>query len=139
MSKKRFEGWEPFTEYVYEDPPPGPVRRPGVWAALIFVWAWLVAACRRHQLQLVASRPETEWDAEQRGWVLALAVFRNSRCPCGCGHNVADSTGQEVPGMFRAQRVRCHARAALDLAQAQAPNKPEDLPGARIWWTDKVR
>lgn len=88
---------------------------------------------------MVASRPETEWDAEQRGWMLALAEFRASRCPCGCGHNAKDTTGMEIPGQWVARRVRCHARAALEAAQAAAPNNPEDLPGARIWWSEKVR
>lgn len=71
--------------------------------------------------------------------MLALAEYRATRCPCGCGHAARDTTGTEVPGQFKARRVRCHARAALEAAQAGASNKPEDLPGARLWWTEKVR
>jgi hypothetical protein len=87
----------------------------------------------------VSSTPETEWDAEQRGWVLALAEYRASRCPCGCGHNSADTLGEEVPGRWRVKRVRCHARAAMIIAQEAAPNEPKYQPAARIWWTEKVR
>jgi hypothetical protein len=71
--------------------------------------------------------------------MLALAEYRSSRCPCGCGNNVADTTGPEVIGQWKARRVRCHARAAMVLAQQHASSKPEDLPEARLWWTEKVR
>jgi hypothetical protein len=71
--------------------------------------------------------------------MLALAEYRSSRCPCGCGNNVNETTGREVPGQWRARRVRCHARAAMVLAQQGASSKPEDLPEARLWWTEKVR
>jgi hypothetical protein len=84
-------------------------------------------------------RPETEWDGEQRGWMLALAEFRASRCPCGCGHNMADTTAKEGTHQWRVRRIRCHARDAMEGAQQRASNKPEDRPGARIWWSEKVR
>lgn len=85
------------------------------------------------------SRPETEWDARQRGWLLALDEYRASRCPCGCGHNAADTTAKEGTVRWRVRKIRCHARDALVAAQQAASNKPEDRPEARIWWTEKVR
>lgn len=69
--------------------------------------------------------------------MLALAEYRASRCPCGCGNNAADTTGPEVIGQWKARRVRCHARAAMVLAQRNASSKPEDLPEARLWWVEK--
>lgn len=71
--------------------------------------------------------------------MLALATYRASRCPCGCGHNVADTTGKEIPRQWKARAVRCHARAAMTVAQRNAPNEPERIPEARLWWTEKVR
>lgn len=91
--------------------------------------------------RLVASRPESEWDAQQRGWMLALAEFRASRCPCGCGHSVADTTAKAGTHEWRVRKVRCFARDALVAAQQAAAKdaKPEDRLDARIWWTEKVR
>ena len=110
MSLKRLQGWEPATVFEYDDTG-----------------------------RLSGSQPETEWDPEQRGWVLALAEYRASRCPLGCGHNVNDTTGMEVPGRWKVKRVRCHACAAELAAQQAAPSKPEDYPGARIWWSERSR
>lgn len=87
----------------------------------------------------MSSRPETEWDPQQRGWMLALAEYRASRCPCGCGHDVADTTAKEGVHQWRARKVRCHARAAMLTAQQKAPNEPKDLPEARLWWVEKAR
>lgn len=75
--------------------------------------------------------------------MLALAMYRDSRCPCGCGHNVAETTapeeGRDRTRDWKVRRTRCHARAAMEQAQQQASDKPEDLPGARLWWTEKAR
>lgn len=87
----------------------------------------------------MASRPETEWDGRQRGWLLALAEYRATRCPCGCGHNAADTTAKEGTYRWRARRVRCMARDAMVAAQQQASSKPEDRAEARLWWTEKMR
>jgi hypothetical protein len=71
--------------------------------------------------------------------MLALAEYRASRCPCGCGHNADDTTAREGLHEWKVRRVRCHARAAMVRAQQGASDKPEDLPDARLWWTEKVR
>jgi len=71
--------------------------------------------------------------------MLALVEYRASRCPCGCGHSVADTTAQQGVHEWRVRKVRCHARDKLVAAQQAASNKPEDRPDARLWWTEKVR
>lgn len=71
--------------------------------------------------------------------MLALAEYRTSRCPCGCGHNVDDTTAQEGTHRWRVRRVRCLARDAMVTAQQKASSKPEDRPEARMWWTEKMR
>lgn len=71
--------------------------------------------------------------------MLALAEFRATRCPCGCGHSVADTTAKEGTVQWRVRKVRCLARDAMVAAQQGASNKPEDRPDARLWWTEKVR
>jgi hypothetical protein len=71
--------------------------------------------------------------------MLALAEFRATRCPCGCGHNVAETTAKEGTYRWKVRRVRCLARDAMVAAQQQASGKPEDRPDARLWWTEKVR
>ena len=54
MSLKRFLGWEPRTVYEYEGD------------------------------RLAASTVEPEWDDDERGWMLALGLYRDMLCPvCG--------------------------------------------------------
>jgi hypothetical protein len=69
--------------------------------------------------------------------MLALAEYRASRCPCGCGNNTTDSLAKEGTVRFKARKVRCLARMALVSAQQSAPNEPSDFPEARLWWTEK--
>lgn len=89
----------------------------------------------------MASRPETEWDPQQRGWMLALAEYRALRCPCGCGHNVNDTTAKQGTHQWKVRKVRCMARDALEAARQKAEKtaKPEDRLGARLTWVEKVR
>lgn len=61
ISLKRFQGWEPRTFYTHED---------GV---------------------LVSSIPETEWDASERGWMLALVEYRKGLCQ-QCGGLLKETT-----------------------------------------------
>lgn len=88
---------------------------------------------------MVASRPETEWDAQQRGWMLALAEYRASRCG-GCGQNVYESQTHEGTHAWRAKARRCWACDRLGRTQAQAAEQfPDVPPGARKWRVEKVR
>ena len=87
---------------------------------------------------MVASRPETEWDDWQRGWMLALFEYRASRCP-GCGQNVAESMAPEGAHVWRAQSRRCWACDAKATAMDAAPHGEHDRPVARYWTVRKVR
>ncbi len=104
MSLKRFEGWTPVTRYEYDDAG-----------------------------RLISSTTESEWDEEQQSWMLALTEYRDSLCPCGCGHQVRDTTADETSVEFRVlPPARCLARDALSMAQ-QAHNR--ERPEALIWRT----
>lgn len=64
--------------------------------------------------RLVSSTPEAEWDEEQQALMLALAVYRASRCE-GCGGDLAETTSHEqwnVP-----PPMRCHRCTAIAIAQ----------------------
>ncbi|HEX5996944.1 MAG TPA: hypothetical protein VFY84_17515 [Jiangellales bacterium] len=105
ISLKRFEGWEPATFYE-----------------------------RDEHGQLVSSVPETEWDETEQGWMLALAEYRASLCPCGCGHKAADTLAMEGTHQWRVRKVRCHARDQLAVAQnAYNGQRPE----AVLWSVEK--
>lgn len=89
----------------------------------------------------MASQPETEWDAIQRGWMLALAEYRAGKCS-GCGHNLDETLGNKgARQRWRVQKARCWACHDLEGVRAQnaKTDKPEDLPGARLMWVEKVR
>jgi hypothetical protein len=76
---------------------------------------------------------EPEWTEQDRAEVLALALYRSQRCPCGCGHRYADTTSPEESGpRFVAERVVCRARLAL--LEAQKAHETQDIiGGARVW------
>ncbi len=71
--------------------------------------------------------------------MLALAHYRSSKCPCGCGHSMADTTSQEEGGpQFVASRVTCRARLALLEAQrGAAEDSGTDNAPARLWQVEK--
>jgi hypothetical protein len=69
--------------------------------------------------------------------MLALAEYRASRCPCGCGHNIAETTAPEGTHRWRARKVRCYARDAMVAAQEAAQTKNVTRPEARLWWSEK--
>jgi hypothetical protein len=70
------------------------------------------------------TRREPEWDDAQEAWFLALAEYRASRCPCGCGQPVAESTAIENDGRYKATANRCHARAALAIEAGRYAKDP---------------
>lgn len=66
--------------------------------------------------------------------IYALALYRSTLCPCGCGFPVAETTSHEETGpQFEVSRVRCRARDALLLAQAFRA----DRPGALLWHVER--
>lgn len=64
--------------------------------------------------------------------MLALAMYRRSLCPCGCGHPVRETTAHENSGPhYRAERIRCRARDALQMAQDEL--RDVERPEALLW------
>lgn len=87
----------------------------------------------------VTSR-ESRWTEQDRAEVLALADYRDGLCPCGCGHQMAETLSHEEKGpQFIADRVVCRARLQLIEAQiaAEDPDKPNPYAAARLWRVDK--
>ncbi len=78
--------------------------------------------------RITASWAESEWDDEQRGFMLGLSEYQASRCPCGCGHAARDTTAQEgtATRFTVGPPVRCLARDALLMAQDQYSKTPRN-------------
>lgn len=82
---------------------------------------------------MASSTPETEWDAEQRGWMLALAVYRAGLCPL-CGGPL-DECGPKSKGMWTAPPPRrCYRVDAVALAQE---GRKDARAHALLWRTEK--
>lgn len=83
--------------------------------------------------RLVRSVPESEWDDQQRGWMLALEIYRATRCPL-CGGPIEDC-GPKSSGRWTVPPPRrCYRTDALSLAQ-DASNRPR--PEALLWRVEK--
>jgi hypothetical protein len=94
VSLKRFDGWEPTETTVHEYDDAGRLARS------------------------VATR-EPEWDAGQRGWMLALAEYRAGRCP-DCRGELKQTLSIEdwdVEPPIRCHRCTAIAEAASDHAK----------------------
>jgi hypothetical protein len=90
---------------------------------------------RRGRLLRSVTTSEPEWTEQDQADILALAVYRSRRCPCGCGYLEADTTSHEETGpRFAASRTTCRARLALLEAQAGADEgKNTRHTAARLW------
>lgn len=85
VSLKRFQGWEPSTLYEYDDAG-----------------------------RLVSSRPETEWDETEQGWMLSLEQYKNEKlCPlCGMPKEVCQAPyGTYV--YSAGDPIRCNVTTAI--------------------------
>lgn len=70
---------------------------------------------------------EPEWTEQDRAEQLALAEYRSSLCPCGCGYSLDDSTSRwETGPEFDATHTTCRARAALVEAKNAAADRKLD-------------
>jgi hypothetical protein len=87
VSVRRFEGWEPTTFYTHDDAG-----------------------------RLVSSRPESEWDEEQQGWLLALALARQLTCD-GCGGWLPETTATDPEEYVVPPPYRCGKCTKLGIAQ----------------------
>jgi hypothetical protein len=57
---------------------------------------------------------EPHWLPEDRAKIIAYDLYDKGRCPCGCGRPAAESMARESQFSYRAEVIRCHARAAMD-------------------------
>lgn len=83
---------------------------------------WVPRTFHEHDgSRLVSSWTESEWDSTERGWMLALRLWRDSRCPL-CGRDIAECTASEyrVP-----LPVRCHAATAVAVARKPYDDSPQ--------------
>jgi len=73
---------------------------------------------------LVSSRPEVEWDETEQAWMLALAMYRETRCP-GCGGDLNVTTQSEHERQYKPelplQCFRCVAFGRSNDAYADQP------------------
>lgn len=79
---------------------------------------------------------EPRWTEQDRAEALALALYRASLCPHGCGQLVSDSTTDEDDGPeFVAHRTTCRACAELIDARAVVADgkAPSPHTNARLW------
>lgn len=75
---------------------------------------------------------ESEWLPEDRAEALALAAYRASLCPSGCGQPVGESTSHYEDGPeYHAKATTCRACAAL--AEAQRAEAEHADGTARLW------
>lgn len=94
ISLKRFDGWTPRTIYEYEDD------------------------------RLVSSYPEVEWDAEQASWMLALALYRDSRCG-RCNGDLDQTTDPATEGEYAIlPPTMCNRCAAFEDARETYQDEP---------------
>jgi hypothetical protein len=76
---------------------------------------------------------DADWTEQDRAEQLALAEYRASLCPCGCGYPVAETTAHwEAGPEYDATHTTCRARAALVEAQNAAAERKSDT-SAWVW------
>lgn len=94
---KRFHGWEPSTEYEYDDAG-----------------------------RLVASRQEAEWDESEQTVALALHQYRATLCPkCGGPMSLCTDPANELK--FKGGLpIRCHATTARLVAMEPYRDQPNN-------------
>lgn len=72
---------------------------------------------------LTSSTPETEWDDQQRAWMLALAIHRAGLCPI-CGGPI-DDCGPDTRGTWQVPPPRrCQRTDAVLLVQEDRKHTP---------------
>jgi hypothetical protein len=92
ISLKRFRGWEPTTTTRYTWDRDNRSEGPDGYTSTV----------------------EPEWDEVEQGWMLALSLYRDRRCP-GCGGDIDVTTNPENEEQYRhelpLQCFRCVAFA----------------------------
>lgn len=68
-----------------------------------------------------------EWDEQQQGWALALALHRRTRCS-GCGGDLLETTEVGNEGRYRALLpLTCHRCVELDRSHQRYRDHPAPL------------
>ncbi|MFI6819718.1 hypothetical protein ACIBJE_02050 [Micromonospora sp. NPDC050187] len=119
VSPRRLEGWEPSTIHEYDDAG-----------------------------RLIRSTPETEWTAEQVGWLAALEEYEAGLCK-QCGQPLSETTKPEhdfnnplSPAFYEAAPgtpVQCHCCAALQRSERDTAALNPQFPSALIHAVRLVR
>lgn len=79
---------------------------------------------------LVSSRPEPEWDETEQAWMLALGLYRETRCP-GCGGNLAVTTKPEYEDKYKAElALQCFRCVGFGRSHDRYGDQP--YPGSLI-------
>jgi hypothetical protein len=77
---------------------------------------------------------EPEWTEQDRAEQLALAEYRASLCPCGCGYPVAETTADWKTGPeYDATKVECRARVAQIEAKRGLAEHGQTDDGTWLW------
>jgi hypothetical protein len=73
---------------------------------------------------LVSSIPEVEWDETEQGWMLALSMRRETRCP-SCGGDLTQTTAAENEDRYRHELpLQCHRCVAFARAHEAYADQP---------------
>lgn len=78
---------------------------------------------------------EPRWTEQDRAEALALTLFRDRLCPCGCGQPAGLTLVPEDEGPgWTVQQTTCTARLALlESQRAAVENRGTDNAPARLW------
>lgn len=105
MSWRRWAGWEPSTVTTYSRDAQG-------------------------RVEAAVSTVEAEWDAQSRGFALALAEYEAGLCP-SCEYPLAETSDPHHEDAFVAEpAIRCHRCTASDRAAKAYETSPS--PGALL-------
>jgi hypothetical protein len=89
--------------------------------------------------RMVASRPEPEWDDQERGWMLALADLEAGECH-GCGGDLEETTDPENDGRYAVGTpIRCHKCTALAIAKENHAKQGEVRHPEALMWPASLR
>ena len=66
---------------------------------------------------------DPEWTQDDRGYALAWQSIEDGKCPCGCGHPVAESTDPANENAYDGHSIRCFAGKAREDALSSVDDK----------------
>lgn len=82
---------------------------------------------------------DSEWTRQDRAEAFALALYRSTLCPGGCGQPLEESTTHyDVGPSYEAKSTQC--RACTELHESQRATAERSANGGpRLWHVVKVR